>query len=226
MNCFEFRRHFTADPRSREPDIIRHRQECAACARFAQQQEKFESRLAEALNVEVPKELRARLVLRQSLQQPRRFRTLAIAAAVLLTVALAGGWWLQSPAHSLDRIVIAHIEGERELLASRDQVPADKVAQLTRAIGMPLQGDIGTVHVAEICPIGKHHGAHLILAGEKGPVTVLLLPRETVARRKSFERGGFQGVLMPTGYGGLAVVGEPGEALDDIARRMQRALHG
>ncbi|HSW52356.1 MAG TPA: DUF3379 family protein, partial [Sulfuricaulis sp.] len=173
-----------------------------------------------------PAELHARLVLRQSLHRPRRFRTLAIAATVLLTVTLAGGWWLHSPGPSLDRVVIAHIEGERELLASRDQVPAVKVAQLTQAIGMPLQGDIGTVRIAEICPIGKHHGAHLILVGEKGPVTVLLLPRETVARRKSFEQGGFRGVLIPTGYGGLAVVGEPDEALDDIARRMQRALHG
>lgn len=226
MNCFEFRRQLTIDPRSQDADLLRHKHECPACAGFAGQQARFEERLTEALHVDVPVELHARLVLNQSLHQSRRIRTLAIAASVLLTVALAGGWWLRPLSPSLDQIVIAHIEEEREFLASRDHVPDTKIVQLTQAIGMPLRGDIGTVRLAEICPIGKHHGAHLVLAGANGPVTVLLLPGETIPRRKSFERDGFRGILVPTGYGGMAIVGQPGEGLDGVAHRIQVALRG
>lgn len=224
MNCFEFRRQLTIDPRSQDADLLQHKRECPACAGFAAQQVRFEERLAEALHVGVPTELRARLVLRQSLHQSRRIRTLAIATTVLLTVALAGGWWLRPLSPSLDQTVIAHIEEERDLLTLRDRVPEAKVAQLLQAIGMPLQGHVGEIRHAGICVIGKHQGGHLILAGTKGPVTVLLLPGESVARRKSFEGGGFQGILVPTGYGGMAIVGEPGEGLDTVAHRLQIAL--
>lgn len=226
MNCFEFRRHLATDPRSQDTELLRHEQECAACAGFAAEQARFEDHLGEALRVEVPAGLHARLVLNQSLHQSRRIRTLAIAATVLLTVALAGGWWLRPLNPPLDRTVIAHIEEERDLLALRDRVPDARVAQLSQAVGMPLQGSVGEVRHAGICIIGKHHGGHLVLAGTKGPVTVLLLPGESIARRKSFEGGGFEGILVPTGYGGMAIVGQPGEGLDGVAHRIQIALQG
>lgn len=226
MNCFEFRRQLTIDPRSQDADLLQHKRECPACAGFAEQQARFEEHLAEALHVDVPTELHARLVLRQSLHQSRRIRTLAIAASVLLTVALASGLWLRPLSPSLDRTVIAHIEEERDLLTSRERIPDAKVAQVSQAIGMPLQGHVGEIRHAGICAIGKHHGGHLVLAGTKGPVTVLLLPGESLARRKSFEGGGFQGILVPTGYGGMAIVGQPGEVLDSVAHRLQVALRG
>lgn len=226
MNCFEFRRLLTIDPRSQDADLLQHKRECPACTGFAAQQARFEERLTEALHVDVPAELHACLVLRQSLHQSRRIRTLAIAATVLLTVTLAGGWWLRPLSPSLDQTVITHIEEERDLLTLRERVPDAKVAQLSQAIGMPLQGDIGMVRHAGICPIGKHRSGHLVLAGTKGSVTVLLLPGESVARRKSFEGGGFQGILVPTGYGGMAIVGQPGEVLDSVAHRIQLAMRG
>ena len=226
MNCFEFRHHLTVDPYSQDAELLQHKRECPACAAFAVQQGKFEQRLSAALNVEVPTELHARLVLQQSLHQSRRIRAQAIAAMILLTVALAGGWWWLPYSPSLIQTVIAHIEEERDLLSSHDQVSDSQVAQLSQAIGMPLQGDIGVIRHAGICAIGKHHGGHLVLAGVKGLVTVLLMPGETISRRKSFEGGGFQGILLPTGYGGMAVVGQPGEALDIVAHRIQTALRG
>ena len=226
MNCFEFRRHLTIDPRSQDADLLQHKRECTACAGFAAQQARFEERLAEALHVEVPAELHARLVLNQSLHQSRRIRTLAIAATVLLTVALAGGWWLRPLDPSLDRTIIAHIEKERDLLALRERVPDVKATQVSQAIGMPLQGHVGEIRHAGICAIGKHYGGHLVLAGTRGPVTVLLLPGESMARRQSFEGGGFQGILVPTGYGGMAIVGQQGEVLDKVEQRIQIALRG
>jgi hypothetical protein len=226
MNCFEFRRHFTIDPRSQDAELLLHKHECPACAGFVEQQARFEERLAEALHVDVPAELNARLVLNQSLHQSRRIRTLAIAATVLLTVALAGGWWLRPFSPSLDQTVLAHIEEERDLLTLRDRVSDASVAHLSQTVGMPLQNSVGEVRHVGICTIGKHRGGHLILAGMNGPVTVLLLPGEPVARRKIFEGDGLQGVLVPTGRGGMAIVGEPGEALDKIEQRLLVALHG
>lgn len=226
MNCFEFRRHLTIDPRSQDAELLRHKHECPACAGFAEQQARFEERLTEALHIDVPAELHARLVLNQSLHQSRRIRTLAIAATVLLTVALAGGWWLRPFSPSLDQTVIAHIEEERDLLTLRDRVPNTTVTDLSQTVGMPLQGNVGEVRYAGICTIGKHRSGHLVLAGTKGSVTVLLLPGEPVARRKSFEGGGFQGILVPTGYGGMAIVGQPGEVLDKVEQRIQIALRG
>lgn len=226
MNCFEFRHHLFTDPRSQDPELLAHKSGCPACAAFAAEQARFDDSLDQAMRVPVPPQLQSRLILNQSLHQSRRIKTLAIAATVLLTVALAGGWWWRPLGPLPDQAVIAHIEEERDLLALRDRVPDAKVAQVAQVIGMPWQGHVGNFRHAGICTIGKHSGAHLVLAGLKGPVTVLLMPGESIARRKSFEGGGFQGILVPTGYGGMAIVGQPGEALDDVAHRIQIAMRG
>ena len=59
-----------------------------------------------------------------------------------------------------------------------------------------------------------------------GPVTVLLLPGETVSERAHFQRDGYQGLLVPVGNGAAAIVGLPGEPLGSIEARLPPAFTG
>lgn len=225
MNCFEFRKICHTEPRSTVPEYRRHREECCACADFAARQDEFERSLADALRVEVPDGLEARLILRQTTARASSFRrVLAYAASVLVTLGVVGALLWQPGAQPLDEEVIAHILDEPGHLLSQDVVPAERAARVLAAIGMKVQGELGLVRFADRCP--GRPGAHLVLAGSRGPVTVMIMPDRPVPERLTLARSGFTGVLAPAGRGSIAIVGMPGEAIDRYEARIRSAIAG
>ena len=61
MNCIEFRRRYTTEPDSSNALLAAHRSECSACAQFARKIDIFEEQLREALVVDPPASLYARI---------------------------------------------------------------------------------------------------------------------------------------------------------------------
>ncbi len=57
---------------------------------------------------------------------------------------------------------------------------------------------------------------HLVIQGERGPVTVLLMPEEPVDAPVSLEDETSHGVILPVGGGSIAIVAPRGEALERI----------
>ncbi|MBI5612838.1 MAG: DUF3379 family protein [Gammaproteobacteria bacterium] len=226
MNCLEFRQHYLADPRSQDSAYLEHKHACRACGEFAAQEATFEQALRGALAVDVPHGLTARVILSQTLHQARRRRTfVAVAAAVLLAIP-AAAVLLRPLTTSLEQEVIAHIAGEREHLAAHGPVPDSAVTAVLATIGVDARQPLTDVRYAGVCPIRRQPGGHLVLAGAHGPVTVLLMPREPVRRRRPIATAEFQGVILPAGDGSVAIVGAPGEALETIEQQLDRALRG
>lgn len=244
MNCLEFRSRLSTDPRDRSADLLAHRATCPACTAYAQQAARFEAHLAEAARLPVPPTLAARLVLNQTIHHTRRRRMLALAATVLLALgAGAGAWRLWRPV-PLEEIVVGHVLEERELLTATGIASPTQVTSVLRATGLAARAEIGEsangaslpraprldpigeVRYAGVCPIGRHAGGHLVLSGDRGPITVLLLPKEPVTHRHTLAAHGFSGVILPLGAGSMAIIGVPGENLESVERRLQTALVG
>ena len=61
---------------------------------------------------------------------------------------------------------------------------------------------------------------HLVIQGERGPVTLLLMPEERVAAPESFTGESIKGVILPVGSGSIALFGAPDEALERIEQRV------
>lgn len=226
MNCIEFRFRYTTDPYNQDSILLRHRHECPACNTFAAQQTSFEKTLGEVARLPVPSTLSARLVLNQAIHGTQHRQRFAIAAALLLTLSTATGLWWLTQRGSLDESVLAHVLDERDLLATRGSIPATDVANILRTAGVVLKKEVGEVHYAGVCQIRQHAGGHLIMPGRYGPVTVLLLPKESVANRRSVAAHGFHGVIVPVGHGSMAILGEPGEEIGQLEERLQAALRG
>lgn len=225
MNCFEFRKICITEPHCAHGEYRRHRDECPACAAFAERQEGFERALAGAVQVPVPAGLDARVILRQTTQHASSFRrVLAYAASVLVTLGVVGGLLWPGPEQSVDEQVIAHILDEPEHMMSQDVVPVARVADVLARAGVRLEGDLGLVRFADLCP--GRPGAHLVIAGSRGPVTVMIMPDQPVANRQLLARSGFTGVIAPAGKGSVAVVGLPGEAIDRYEAQIRSAIAG
>jgi hypothetical protein len=237
MNCLEFRRLTLVDPETQDSGYRRHRRDCAACRDYAAVSTDFEADLREAMTIAVPDDLVPRVLLAQAIaveKAPRRpwfgsraFPGLALAASLLLLVA--AGWLGMrdggSPPLSLSAEVVAHIEAERDYLTKTGEVGEARLAALLEGFGARVRhGGLGRVSYAGACEIRNRKGVHLVLQGERGPVTVLYLPGEAPGVIERFEQDGFSGELLPVGRGSLAVVGEQGEALEAIITNLEQAI--
>lgn len=229
MNCLEFRRRCLAEPGNQDNEFVRHKNECAACTDFAEHMRKVNKTLVEALRVDVPENLASRIILRQSLQKsevpskykPRRY---AIAASLLLTLGLAGGLYTIISTAPFHRAVMAHLDGEWDLLVQRQGVSDQKLMSVLDSVGGELKGDIGKIRHASLCDFSEYGGAHLVLEGRKGPVVVLLLPEKHIAGAKVVSGDRANGIIVPTNNGSMAIVSNEGEAFHDIARRVRSAV--
>ncbi|MFB3088907.1 MAG: DUF3379 family protein [Acidiferrobacterales bacterium] len=229
MNCLEFRRRCFAEPGNQDNEFVRHKNECAACTDFAEHMRKVNKTLVEALRVDVPENLASRIILRQSLQKsegpskykPRRY---AIAASLLLTLGLAGGLYTIISTAPFHRAVMAHLDGEWDLLVQRQDVSDQKLMSMLDTVGGELKGDIGKIKHASLCDFSEYGGAHLVLEGRKGPVVVLLLPKKDIAGPNVMSGNRSEGILVSTNNGSMAIVGDKDEALHDVERQVRAAL--
>lgn len=227
MNCIAFRRALSVRPGSEDPAVLAHRRACAECEAFARRQAAFERTLGDVVRIPVPEGLASRILVAHTvgLEGGRRARRRRL--RLTLVASVASGLlvsWLGLKPEPLDRAVVAHIDRERSHLADRRGLSPEQVNQVLAPLGISVEAGVGPVHYAGTCRIRKNLGAHLVLEGEKGPVTVLFMPHEPVVDRLPVRDAGLQGIIAPAGRGSLAIVGHPGEALDGIERRVRLAV--
>ena len=63
-----------------------------------------------------------------------------------------------------------------------------------------------------------------VVPGRQGPVTVLIMPGEHRMKREQVSSFRFSGVIVPTDYGSMAVVGERLESVEHIVDKMKQAI--
>lgn len=220
MNCDEFRHLLLTEPLCVDVEFRRHQRICPECSRAAERALRFESALREALEEEfTSEEKRARP--RSGSGWVRIAR--AIPFLLLLPVAL----WLGLPGtpdpHSradLGDLVMEHIQSEGEHLHATGTVLWPRLRALFRSLGGDLDPMMGPVSFAGRCVIGGQGGIHLVLPGSHGAVTALFIPGDGLDAERPLSSAGFDGVLLPAAFGTLAVVGESGEPVRSIARRL------
>jgi hypothetical protein len=181
---------------------------------------RFEALLAEAFRVEVPR------------APPVRSRWPA-AFAVAATLVLAAGAWLglrtEAPIYGVSPLapdIIAHINHEpRALVVTARSVPQQQLESVLQRGRAGLEAPVGQVSYAKLCPFRGQMVAHFVVQGERGPVTVMLLPDEDVAEATPINEGGFMGTIVPVeGGGSVAIVGQPDEDLEEIRDRLVEAV--
>ena len=221
MNCLEFRRAVGAEPKSRGPDVEAHLRTCPACEEFANQIDALDRKLLAARRVATPARPR-RLPLLAPFAPQRRF---ALAAGVLLAVGAAFAVWFAFPRTSLAEDVMAHAGHEPQSWSTEGAaVSAADLAKILRAAGIAGTLELGRVTYARSCWFRGHFVPHLVVQEDSGPITVLLLPSETVGQEVRFSDRGYSGVILPAAHGSIAVLAQTNTRLDTVAARGLRAL--
>jgi len=227
MDCLTFRRLLITDPGSDEDRIVGHVAECEQCRDFRRDLRRFSLSLETAINLPVPESLCAKILLRQS-SKPTWVGAWRIASVLAACCVIAVAIGMRIEAVQSPERWLGAVEKYMDQTAVRPDLAATvthrDVNKILNRIGVHLNENIGKVTSAVPCVIGNRHGAHLVVSGDKGSVTVLIMPEAEIQNAIEFETTKIVGVIAPCPRGSIAVVGNATEPIGKIRTRFEQAI--
>ena len=115
---------------------------------------------------------------------------------------------------------------ERAALAFADSMTRDVAVSdemlysVVRPAIATLDRNLGLISYAMSCKINGREVPHLVVQGERGPITILLMPHEMIDMPIRLDGQSIEGVILPVGEGSIAIIGERGESIDQIRTRI------
>ena len=237
MNCEEYRQALGEDPHF--DGGAGHIAECAECRDYRQSMLALEAKIKSALEIPVPELVMPELPPIEidktetdkvvSLDSRRRFggpAWYALAASVaLVAIVVVQMFGSQPQFETLSDEIVAHLDHEPYALRVTDKAVSDeRLGKVVPANIANLDHSGGLITYAQSCKINGKDVPHLVIQGEKGPVTVLLMPDERIENAEALEGEGINGVLIPVGNGSIAIIGEKDENLDTIRRNVSNSV--
>ncbi|GJM04426.1 MAG: hypothetical protein DHS20C09_04170 [marine bacterium B5-7] len=185
--------------------------------------------LHEAVNISPPHDLAARILLRQSLSKEKKshfnyYISSGLAACLLLAISII----FITPNiqdTNLERAVISYANNNAQIHVSEQDIKSDELKKLFTSIDMNLDGNLGVVNYAMPCFIREQISLHLVVAGTKGPVTVLMMPEGKVNETMKIKNTNINGIIVPCPKGSMAILGTSGEDLDQIHTRFLNSIN-
>lgn len=227
MNCEQYREAIAADPSF--DGGAGHLSECSACQAYRSEMLVLEQMISRALVLDVPElevpelpDIEADNVVTLSKRRVSPPAFLAIAATVVLA-AFIGFRMLGSgiEPQSLADELLAHIDHEPGALRITSVAVTDaRLESVVPAHIARLDQDAGLITYARSCKIRGRDVPHLVMQGEHGPVTILLMPDEMISDPQVITGESVNGVILPVGDGSIAIFGEREESLDRIERKV------
>lgn len=224
MNCEDYRQTIAANPSYDGGEA--HLSACADCLAYRDEMRSLDRRIGRALEISVPELHMPELPdidTTEVVSLPARRRLTApvwlAAAATIVLAAFVGvrmiGTNVTYP--SLADEIVAHLDHEPNALRVTDEaVSGRRLAKVVPANVATMNHDAGLITYAQTCVINGKKIPHLVIQGEHGPVTILLLPDEAIDDAVQLEGESINGVLLPVGGGSVAIIGERDEQLETI----------
>ncbi|MEO0996176.1 MAG: DUF3379 family protein [Pseudomonadota bacterium] len=240
MKCEDFRLQWDGAGRASFDGAEAHLEECAACAEFAAAAPQFDARLKRALEIPVPAlEFRVPdddnvvpLAGRGDAAPAGRSRGLtwlALAASVALAAVLGFRMFDTPPApgnNLLAQQVLEHMQHEEySRVVTQQAVAGERLQSVIQPANAEVDRTLGLVSYAMSCVINGKLVPHLVVQGEQGPVTIMILADETVDEAITLQNDEFHGTIVPVGRGGsVAIIGRKGESIDDVRAKVGESI--
>jgi len=232
MNCEDYERAIGAEPGGTIEGGDAHIATCASCRALRDEYLELDRRIRQALMVSVPEyslpDMNRDAKVRTLRQKPRV--TAPAWFGLAATVALAAWLGLQLQRPDLDSLtladqIVAHMDHEPASRVISDVAVAERTLDsvVTKNVA-ELGSGMGLITYARSCVINGKLVPHLVIQGENGPVTLLLMPDEPIDAVTPLNGHAINGVILPHGGGSIAIIGENDTSLGEIEERVLNAV--
>ncbi len=222
MDDLQFRRSIYADPNTCDQEVLEAKNADPIKKQFAQDIEKLDRQIYQAMKIDVPDDLYNRLILRQTLashqQQKRKSRIqLAIAASVAFAVGLSFNFMHSSRAYTdLGDYAIAHVNHEAHMFNNNSvsNITLTSLNEKMATYNGNFSQSLGTLISASYCDFDGIKALHLVYQGQREPVTVFVIPSENgLTFDASFASEHLHGEAQQYKNANIIVVGDKNEPL-------------
>lgn len=236
MKCEDYRQAIMTDRTLMRAGSAAHLIRCPSCRGFGEEVRSLDDRIRAALAISVPPLALPDLPLidgavpRTVAMRRTRSESATVVgwlgiAAAFAAAAVLGTRLLTQDVNvpALSSQLIAHMEHEQ---ASRRitsvGVPQRELATVAGASIRSMDTGDNLVTYARTCIINDRPVPHLVVQGESGPVTLILMPEEPIDDAVSLAGENVHGVIIPVGKGSIAVIGDRPAQLREIDRIGER----
>jgi hypothetical protein len=228
MNCDDYKQAIGADPSF--DGGAGHLEECQSCQEYRRDMQALDIEIGRALALDVPELAMPSLddvdtgnVIALESRRPVTTKAwFSIAATVALAVFIGFRFGGDNNIGniSLADEVLSHVTHvPMALLASDQKVADDHLNDVVPASIAQMDHSAGLITFAETCPIRGYDVPHLVIQGEHGPITILLLPNEKISEAITLNDENSHGVILPVGDGSIAIVGSREEKLEEVQKQ-------
>ena len=229
--CEEYREAIAAEPSF--DGGAAHLSQCASCQAFRAVMLALDLKIGSALAISVPElklpELPESDTSKVTAMPLRRFAQpawLAVAATVTLAAVIGFGMFGSDVSNAtLAEQILVHIDHEPGAFRVVDEAVTDKrLARVVPANIATLNHSAGLITYARSCLINGREVPHLVIQGEFGPITILLMPGEKITGAQIIEGENVHGIILAVGDGSMAIIGEVGEHLERIEKQVMNSV--
>jgi len=226
MDCLEFRKQIGANPTATDKQVLAHEQACPACAAFASRARALDRRLLEALRVPLADDEGNPYQAAASISRFADRSWTGLAASMVLGLGLALLTWWSAPHGAIAQDLVAHVRHEEIALVSTDaRVPYGQLDEVLRRSGTTMPDGTVPISYARSCMFRGRLVPHLVVQGENGPVTVMILPDVKVKKPTTFAEQGYFGTILPAAAGSIAVIAGEESDLEEVSEPINESLH-
>jgi hypothetical protein len=229
MDFSEYKKRLGAEPLSRDSALLEARRSGEEFERAAVEAEALEARIEATLNFPVDDdELLGRVLAIPAAERRPRFSWMARAASILVLLGLVSVAWYQGrqPA-TVEEYVAWHFQhdGDRVLSMAQPDFDATTVTEIMAGFEVATSPElVSMVRYMKLCPTLHGKGAHMILATESGPVTVIYMPDTVVENATLVRFEGMTGRLIALASGSAAIIRPDGQSLDGLDTLLQGSI--
>ncbi len=229
--CEEYREAIAAEPSF--DGGAAHLSQCASCQAFRAEILALDLKISSALAISVPElklpelsEIDTSKVTALPLRRFAQPAWLAVAATVTLAAFIGFGMLGSDVSNAtLAEQILAHIDHEPGAFRVVDEAVTDKrLARVVPASIGSMDHSVGLITYAQSCRINGREVPHLVIQGEFGPITILLMPGEKISGAQTIEGENVHGIILPVGDGSIAIIGEGGERLERIEEQVKNSV--
>jgi hypothetical protein len=229
--CEEYREAIAAEPSF--DGGAAHLSQCVSCQAFRAEMLALDLKISSALAISVPElklpelsEIDTSKVTALPLRRFAQPAWLAVAATVTLAVFIGYGMLGSDVSNAtLAEQILAHIDHEPGAFRVVDEAVTDKrLARVVPASIGSIDHSVGLITYAQSCRINGREVPHLVIQGEFGPITILLMPGEKISGAQTIEGENVHGIILPVGDGSIAIIGESGERLEQIEEQVKNSV--
>lgn len=233
MNHNEARLQIGAEPEAPpSTELSEHLAGCAECAQFRREMIALDANIRRALG-QGPADAHAAApvasvtpITSARTARPEKSANVWSGWALAASFAVASVLviWALRPTDTLAHEIVAHVEYESDSWSRKQPVSPAVVNDTLAKAGIALDMSSDKVMYARSCLFRGHLVPHLVVSTSKGPITVLVLPDEKVARRTDFHEDGMSGVITPAPRGSIAVLTQGSQDIDEVAQQIGESV--